>query len=45
MMTTSSIGALYFARLVIGLSNGLFNTFGQLYIQVCVVLIYPFSIL
>jgi hypothetical protein len=34
-MTTSSIGVLYFARLLIGVSNGLFNTFGQLYIQVC----------
>lgn len=35
MMTTSSIEVLYFARLLIGVSNGLFNTFGQLYIQVC----------
>lgn len=33
MMTTSSIGALYFGRLLIGLANGLFMTFSQLYIQ------------
>lgn len=36
MMTTTNIGALYFARLVMGLSNGLFDTFSQLYILVCV---------
>lgn len=33
MMTTTSIGALYFARLFLGLANGLFMTFSQLYIQ------------
>lgn len=33
MMTTSSIGALYVGRLLIGLANGLFMTFSQLYIQ------------
>ncbi|KAI1620991.1 MFS transporter [Exophiala viscosa] len=35
MMTTTSIGALYFARLLIGLANGMFLTFGQLYLQEC----------
>lgn len=35
MMTTTSIGALYFGRLLIGLANGLFMTFSQLYIQEC----------
>lgn len=35
MMTTTSIGALYFARLFIGLANGMFLTFGQLYLQEC----------
>ncbi|KAE9380868.1 putative maltose permease [Stipitochalara longipes BDJ] len=35
MMTTTSIGVLYLGRLIVGLSNGLFNTFGQLYIQEC----------
>jgi len=34
MMTTTSIGALYAGRLIIGLANGLFMTFSQLYIQV-----------
>lgn len=33
MMTTTAIGALYFARLFLGLANGLFMTFSQLYIQ------------
>jgi SP family sugar:H+ symporter-like MFS transporter len=33
MMTTTSIGALYFGRLLLGLANGLFMTFSQLYIQ------------
>ncbi|GAB7354614.1 hypothetical protein MBLNU459_g5052t1 [Dothideomycetes sp. NU459] len=33
MMATTSIGALYFGRLLIGLANGLFMTFSQLYIQ------------
>ncbi|KAL6252844.1 hypothetical protein RBB50_000563 [Rhinocladiella similis] len=35
MMTTTSIGALYFARTFIGIANGLFLTFGQLYLQEC----------
>lgn len=35
MMTTTSIGALYFARTFIGLANGMFLTFGQLYLQEC----------
>jgi len=36
MMCTTSIGALYFGRLLIGLANGLFMTFSQLYIhEVC----------
>lgn len=34
MMTTSSIGGLYAGRFVIGLANGLFMTFAQLYLQV-----------
>lgn len=34
MMTTTSIGALYAGRLIIGLGNGLLMTFAQLYIQV-----------
>ncbi|KAF2121220.1 monosaccharide transporter-like protein [Lophiotrema nucula] len=33
MMTTQNIGALYVGRLVIGLANGYFMTFSQLYIQ------------
>jgi MFS family permease len=33
MMTTTSIGALYAGRLLIGLANGYFMTFSQLYIQ------------
>ncbi|KAF3762821.1 general substrate transporter [Cryphonectria parasitica EP155] len=33
MMTTTNIGAIYVGRLVIGLANGLFMTFSQLYIQ------------
>lgn len=33
MMATTSVGALYFARLVLGLANGLFMTFSQLYLQ------------
>ena len=33
MMATTSIGALYFGRLLIGLANGLFMTFAQLYVQ------------
>ncbi len=33
MMTTTSIGGLYAGRLLIGLANGLFMTFAQLYIQ------------
>lgn len=35
MMGTTSIGALYFARLLIGLANGLFMSFSQLYLQEC----------
>ncbi|KAM5372440.1 hypothetical protein ACJZ2D_007478 [Fusarium nematophilum] len=33
MMTTTHIGALYVGRLLIGLANGYFMTFSQLYIQ------------
>jgi MFS family permease len=33
MMSTSNIGALYAGRLLIGLANGYFMTFSQLYIQ------------
>lgn len=33
MMATENIGALYTGRLVIGLANGYFMTFSQLYIQ------------
>lgn len=33
MMTTTHIGALYAGRLLIGLANGYFMTFSQLYIQ------------
>ena len=33
MMTTTSIGALYFGRLLTGCANGLFMTFSQLYVQ------------
>lgn len=33
MMASTSIGAMYVGRLVIGLANGLFMTFSQLYIQ------------
>ncbi|CAO2648349.1 Nn.00g076160.m01.CDS01 [Neocucurbitaria sp. VM-36] len=33
MMTTESIGALYAGRLIIGLANGYFMTFSQLYLQ------------
>ncbi|KAF1844811.1 monosaccharide transporter-like protein [Cucurbitaria berberidis CBS 394.84] len=33
MMTTDNIGALYAGRLIIGLANGYFMTFSQLYIQ------------
>ncbi|KAH7143447.1 general substrate transporter [Dactylonectria macrodidyma] len=35
MMTTTHISALYVGRLVIGLANGYFMTFSQLYIQEC----------
>lgn len=34
MMATTNIGAIYVARLVLGLANGMFMTFSQLYIQV-----------
>lgn len=33
MMATTDIGALYVGRLIIGLANGYFMTFSQLYIQ------------
>lgn len=33
MMATTNIGAIYVGRLLIGLANGLFMTFSQLYIQ------------
>ena len=33
MMTTENIGALYAGRLIIGLANGYFMTFAQLYLQ------------
>jgi MFS family permease len=33
MMTTDNIGALYAGRLIIGLANGYFMTFSQLYLQ------------
>lgn len=35
MMTTDKIGGLYAGRLLIGLANGLFMTFSQLYLQEC----------
>jgi MFS transporter, SP family, sugar:H+ symporter len=34
MMTTNKIGGLYAGRLLIGLANGLFMSFAQLYLQV-----------
>jgi predicted MFS family arabinose efflux permease len=34
MMTTTNIAALYVGRLMIGIANGMFMTFSQLYIQV-----------
>lgn len=34
MMTATNVGALYAGRLLIGLANGLFMTFAQLYLQV-----------
>lgn len=34
MMASTNIGAVYFGRLLIGLANGMFMTFSQLYIQV-----------
>jgi MFS transporter, SP family, sugar:H+ symporter len=33
MMATSNIGAVYFARLLIGIANGFFQVFAQLYLQ------------
>lgn len=36
MMASTDIGAVYFGRLLIGLANGMFMTFSQLYIQVSV---------
>ena len=35
MMRTTSIGVLYFARLLIGIANGMLLTFSQLYLQEC----------
>ena len=35
MMTTTSIGAIYFARFLIGIANGMLMTFSQLYLQEC----------
>ncbi|EMC96383.1 hypothetical protein BAUCODRAFT_473149 [Baudoinia panamericana UAMH 10762] len=35
MMATTNVGGLYAGRLLIGLANGLFMTFSQLYIQEC----------
>ncbi|KAK4139408.1 uncharacterized protein C8A04DRAFT_15904 [Dichotomopilus funicola] len=35
MMATTNIGGLYAGRLILGLANGVFMTFGQLYIQEC----------
>ncbi|KAJ9616349.1 hypothetical protein H2200_000067 [Cladophialophora chaetospira] len=35
MMTTTSIGALYFSRFLIGIANGMLMTFSQLYLQEC----------
>ena len=35
MMTTTSMGGLYAGRLLIGIANGWYMTFSQLYIQVC----------
>ena len=35
MMCTTSIGALYFARFLIGIANGMLMTFSQLYLQEC----------
>lgn len=34
MMASTNMGAVYFGRLLIGLANGMFMTFSQLYIQV-----------
>ncbi|KAL2173320.1 general substrate transporter [Thermothelomyces heterothallicus CBS 202.75] len=35
MMSTTSIGGLYAGRLLLGIANGMFMTFSQLYIQEC----------
>ncbi|KAM3081795.1 hypothetical protein ACMFMG_005240 [Clarireedia jacksonii] len=35
MITTTHIGALYFGRLIMGVSNALFTVFGMLYVQEC----------
>lgn len=35
MMATTNIGAMYVGRLLLGLANGMFMTFSQLYIQEC----------
>lgn len=34
MMATTNIGGLYAGRLLLGIANGMFMTFSQLYIQV-----------
>lgn len=36
MMTTTNLGGLYAGRFLIGLANGAFMTFSQLYIQECI---------
>src|ERR1700710_1124240 len=35
MMTSTAIGAIYFARFLIGIANGMLMTFSQLYLQEC----------
>ncbi|PQE09519.1 general alpha-glucoside permease protein [Rutstroemia sp. NJR-2017a BBW] len=35
MMSTTNIGALYFGRFIMGVSNALFSIFGLLYVQEC----------
>lgn len=41
MMVTTNINAIYIGRLLLGLANGLFMTFSQLYIQV---ILEPFAV-
>jgi SP family sugar:H+ symporter-like MFS transporter len=43
MMTTTSLAGLYAGRLLIGIANGWFMTFSQLYIQVCLPNPYTFT--